>query len=154
MAWYEDLVCCDYFGPHLAPSLRAVGWLECGRHFATGPVVRRVYERLVEFRAAPWSPALPMAAGVHECDLCLYDGKKGNRHLFVPGVGVLYVAPELIVHYMNAHGYQPPQEFCHAVLVCPPMGSMAYLQAVLANGGRPLARQAGASRAIRARRPW
>ena len=35
-------------------------------------------------------------------------------------------------------GYQPPECFCEAVLRCPPMGSMEYLQALLVNGGRDL----------------
>jgi hypothetical protein len=40
----------------------------------------------------------------------------------------------LIVHYMNAHGYLPPSEFCDAVMACPPMQSMPYLKALRAAG--------------------
>lgn len=138
MAWYDDLAECDYFGGHPAPSLRAVGWLERGRAFAEGPVDRQVYERLQELLENPWEPMA--TAGVHACDLCLYKGALGKSNLFVPGHGFLYVCPELIVHYMNAHGYRPPAEFCHAVLACPPMRSVTYLRSILANGGRSLVR--------------
>jgi hypothetical protein len=130
MTWYDDLA---EWGD---PSLRAVGWLERGYEFAQGPVDRHVYERLQELLKRPWEPVA--AGGWHECDLCLYEGTHGNRNLFIPGSGFLYVSPELILHYMNAHGYKPPAEFCHAVLACPPMRSVTYFRAILANGGRRL----------------
>jgi hypothetical protein len=41
--------------------------------------------------------------------------------------------PSLAAHYILAHGYAPPQEFCDAVLRCPPMRSPAYFQAIVAN---------------------
>jgi hypothetical protein len=137
MAWFQDLAECDYFDPAVAPFLRAVGWLERGKPFPIGAVDRQVYAKLVELRKQPWQPIV--TAGIHSCDLCLYEGEaSGTANLFIPGKGVLYVCPELIVHSMNAHGYAPPAEFCAAVLACPPMGSMAYRQAILANGGRLL----------------
>lgn len=58
----------------------------------------------------------------------------GVFNLFIPGDGVLYVAPSLILHYMDAHGYGPPKEFQASVMSCPPMRSMDYLKAVLKNG--------------------
>jgi hypothetical protein len=137
MAWFADLSPCDYFGAEFAPLLRAVGWLEHGKPFSAGAVEPQVFERLAELRRDPWQPAT--AAGHHACDLCVYEAEaRGSRNLFIPGSGLLYVCPELIVHYMNAHGYAPPTEFCRAVLGCPPMWSMDYLKAVLASGGRPL----------------
>jgi hypothetical protein len=80
--------------------------------------------------------------GTHECDLCLYEGEvHGVNNIFVPGEEFLFVCPELIVHYMNAHGYQPPDAFCAAVLRCPPMKSMEYLKLVLKNGGKSLMKE-------------
>ncbi|WP_457757930.1 DUF7919 family protein [Streptomyces rubiginosohelvolus] len=32
------------------------------------------------------------------------------------GHGVAYAAPELVAHYVEAHGYLPPIEFMEAVL--------------------------------------
>jgi hypothetical protein len=55
---------------------------------------------------------------------------------------VAFVCPELVTHYMNAHGYRPPEEFCRAMLACPPMRSMPYLKALLA-GARPLVQAVG-----------
>jgi hypothetical protein len=55
---------------------------------------------------------------------------------------VLYAAPSLILHYIDAHEYAPPEAFCEAVLACPPMGSEAYLQAIIRNGPPEFARWA------------
>jgi hypothetical protein len=136
MTWFEDLSECGYF-PIRVPALRAVAWLGRGRPFPVGAVEARVYSTLLELSKTPWQPM--GAAGWHDCDLCVYEpGAKSIRNLFIPGRGVIYVCPEMVTHYMNVHGYKPPQEFCDAVLACPPMRSMEYLRAILANGGRDL----------------
>ena len=140
MTWIADLSPCDYFGPEFAEYLTAVAWLADGHSIPTGAVDQTVYERLVEFARDPWHPpALPIAIGVHQCELCLYDRPGGTRNLFIPSESTLYVCPELIVHYMSAHRYRPPEAFCDAVLRCADLGSMGYMKAFLAVA-RPLAR--------------
>lgn len=137
MTWFVELAPCDYFGGEQASVLRAVGWLEQGKPFPVGAVDRRVYGRLIEMRQNPWQPAF--AAGLQSCSLGQYEPEAhGGKNLFIPGNGFQYVCPELITHYMNAHGYAPPREFCDAVLACPTMRSAAYHKALLANGGRLL----------------
>jgi hypothetical protein len=136
MAWYADLSPCDYFGPDSACFLRAVGWLERGKAFSSGSVDAKVYARLVELLKEPWEPIATM--GFHDCDLCLYEGQSGKRNLFVPAGSMVFVCPELLIHYMNAHQYRPPEEFCEAVLTCPPMRSTPYFKALLASGARRL----------------
>jgi hypothetical protein len=78
--------------------------------------------------------------GLHECDLCLYQGVADNLNLFIPSGNVVLVAPAMVAHYMNAHGYRPPDEFCAAVLACPPMRSVPYLKALMA-GARTFMRE-------------
>jgi hypothetical protein len=134
--WFEDLAPCTYFPGDT--EVVAVGWLERGRTYATGHVDRGVYEALFEMRKNPWQPFVSM--GTHECELCQFAGEHGSANLFIPGDGVIYVAPELIVHYMNAHGYSPPEAFCRAVLACPPLRSMQYLKAIKECGGARLLR--------------
>ena len=144
MAWFEELSPCDYFPVSLTPAPLAVGWLERGHPFPTGPVAPEVFARLTELLANPWHPPFA-AAGYHECDLCLYQPEaRGTRNLWIPGDRVLYVCPELVPHYMNAHGYAPPPEFCRAVLDCPPIRSMAYLKRLLECGGRSLVKDSRA----------
>ena len=58
---------------------------------------------------------------------------RGSTNVFVPGAGVVYAAPELILHYIDEHQYQPPLDFCDALLRCPPMGTVTYLDALLSN---------------------
>jgi hypothetical protein len=127
--WIDDL--SPYGG---SPRIVAVGWLERGHEYATGEVPKPVYEKLEALLIDPWQPAA--AAGAHPCDLCAFVAEKsGTKNLFVPSDGRVYVAPELIVHYVNAHRYRPPDEFCKAVIACPPMGSSEYRRALLSSGG-------------------
>lgn len=58
----------------------------------------------------------------------------GANNLFVPGEGVVYVAPSMIAHYIDAHAYEPPAVFWEAVMKCPEMWSDAYGQALILNG--------------------
>ena len=122
----------------------AVGWLERGHEHPVGEVPSEVYEKLEALLADPWQPAI--AVGVHPCDLCVYSPENaGNKNLFVPGEERVYVAPELILHYMNAHRYRPPDEFCQAVMKCPPMRSPDYRRALLSAGGPGFLRAVGAA---------
>jgi hypothetical protein len=136
MTWFEDLAECCYFRSFRLPALRAIGWLERGKPFPVGEVQPEVHAALAELARDPWAPV--HCLGWHDCDLCSCEPANGAANLFVPGNGVIYVCPVLITHYMNAHGYRPPECFCEAVLRCPPMGSMEYLRAIIANGGRGL----------------
>ena len=58
----------------------------------------------------------------------------GANNLFVPGEGVIYVAPSMIAHYIDAHAYEPPRVFWEAVMKCPEMWSDGYGQALMLNG--------------------
>jgi hypothetical protein len=140
MTTYVDLEPCTYFGPQAVSVLRAVGWLEAAG-FPAGDTDRAVYKRLVELLSDPFQPVA--VAGPHECTLCQFDGPRGAKNLFVPNDNVVYVCPELIGHYINAHSYRPPDEFCAAVLKCPDTATPEYRRMLLAAGGRVLLRGAG-----------
>lgn len=143
------------------PSLiRGVGFLRRGTPYDTGDADEAVFAKLCELTRNPWQPWA--SGGVHHCDLCRFTGnsvgtyyKRGksgiveqpgyavsaassNVDLWVPDEGFLWVCPTSVTHYIDAHGFRPPDAFCRAVLRCPPMRSMEYLKAVLANGGREL----------------
>jgi len=140
MTYYPDLSACDYFRSADVP-LVAIGWLENGRDVPTGEVPEQVFEQLRELLREPWGPA---CFGWHDCDLCVYRygpsklrthrNTMGSKNVFVPGVAKIYLAPELILHYIDQHGYSPPAEFQQAVLDCPTMRSVPYLQAILKLG--------------------
>lgn len=136
--WFEDLT--PYGG---SDRIVAVGWLARGREYPVGEVSAEVYAKLEELFVEPWQPAV--AAGIHRCDLCVYSADKvGTKNVFIPEERRVFIAPELILHYMNAHRYRPPDEFCRAVANCPSMGSPDYRRALLAAGGPGFVRAAGA----------
>lgn len=139
MTWYKDLENCDYFplGPEAANSLLAVGWLERGHDFTSGNIDKEIYDRLCELFQDPFQPFF--SPGVHHCDLCQFSEKFGGVHnLFVPNGETIFVCPELILHYIDAHWYKPPASFCEAVMACPPIRSMDYKKLLLKSGGRVL----------------
>lgn len=92
--------------------------------------------------------------GVHQCEFCRFSGgpgafgfseqsesvQMGVNNVFVPGNDCLFVAPSLIIHYIDAHRYCPPLAFQEAVTASPEMRSVAYLKAILANGPKGIAR--------------
>jgi hypothetical protein len=147
MSRYDDLSPCEYFGPEHAAGLKAVGWLEEESEFRQGKPDARFVHKLVLLLGD--SSPLDRSADPHYCSLCsLSHGPSefrlwqspgmpvvpmGNRNLVVPGNGYLYVAPSLILHYIDAHQYAPPEEFVKAVLECPPTRSQEYQKAVQAN---------------------
>lgn len=112
--------------------VRAIGWLGAGAEYSRGAVPPEFMERLIRFtrhwgestRALGW----PYACGFHTCEFCGEFNASGN--FGVPSTSVLYVCPEMIVHYIAVHEYQPPPEFVDAVLAAPLPGTAPYKRAV------------------------
>jgi hypothetical protein len=132
MTGIVDLAPCHYLSS--SDHLLAIGWLDRNLDCRRGPTPSRVFAGLVELLANPFMPVA--TAGTHICNLCQFedDAPVGHRYLLVPSGKFIYAAPELILHYINAHWYQPPAEFCDAVITCPAMRSPQYREA-LALGG-------------------
>lgn len=134
--WFADLSPCTYFPIDI--PMTAIGWLESGQAFPTGPIDLAVYLKLTTLLQNPWQFAI--CGGYHKCDLCQFEAEaRGSKSLIVPSSQVLYATPELITHYINAHQYRPPEVFCEAVLACPPMRSLEYYRALRRAGGPALA---------------
>ncbi len=142
MTFIADLTPCSYLDGSGELGLLAVGWLSGRAQYNTGKVAPAVRTRLCELLEIP----LPhfMFAGRHPCDLCPGIGALrtpgspfGSLNLVVPGPRRLYACPELITHYVEAHEYAPPDEFCEAVLACPSPASVDYYESLFAVGGRP-----------------
>ena len=141
MAYYADLEPCDYFGPFRRPYLTAVGWLERRREYRRGgDLSPEFWNKLLLLLADPWT-SLGVCGGMHDCDLCrLSAGVRGINYLIVPGDETLYISPDYIHHYIDAHDYCPPEAYCRAVMRCPPPRSMEFLRAVNKAGGKELLR--------------
>lgn len=135
MTAIKDLDLCHYL-PLKCDALKAVGWLGRESEWPKGSVSSEFLSKLKELCAEPWEPLV--CGGGHACDLCQFDAPWFGSNVFVPSRANIYVAPVGIVHYIAAHWYLPPEEFIQAVLACPPMRSVDYFKALLANGGRAL----------------
>jgi hypothetical protein len=112
--------------------VRAVGWLSSSQPFSQGDVPAGFVSRLRAL-CENWSAGVgalwwPVAAGFHECEFCGDCRASGN--VGVPMETLLFVAPQMISHYVESHGYRPPDVFVHAVLACPTPGSAEYAHAV------------------------
>jgi hypothetical protein len=116
------------------PRIRAIGWLSAAHPFPTGALPEAFRSKVRAFCSlAHESTSVlrwPAGGGAHTCELC--GRHRGWRNLAVPGKGVLYVLPEMLVHYVDVHGYRPPDEFVDAVLVAPLPGTPDYARAVAA----------------------
>ncbi len=129
-------------------KLIAVGWLEPGHEYRHGEVGQKFLRSVAALLVDPWQPGIWM--GRQSCGFCRFTGgppvfrcgspanslevQMGVSNLWLPADGFLYVAPSLILHYLDSHGYAPPAEFQEAVFACPPMRSMEYLKAILKHG--------------------
>jgi hypothetical protein len=85
--------------------------------------------------------------GIHICELCESDGPAGAANLFVPTGDRIFVCPELIVHYIIAHRYRPPDSFQDAVLRCPDPRGPEYRELFLESGAGALLSHRGQARA-------
>jgi hypothetical protein len=136
VAGLRDFTPCAYL-PVLADHILAIGWLDREFEYPTGWTSPEVFNRLLDFCRNPWQPFI--SCGLHKCNLCQHDGEKsGTANLFIPFDGRIFVCPELITHYINAHFYSPPDKFCEAVLECPAMDSMEYKRLMIACNGQML----------------
>ena len=145
-----DLSLCRYhFGPFDAANwsapLLAVGWLE-HPHAASNRRVPRGFTAKLAALIRQTNAAYPLYRflGIHECSLCKAEGHKSppcpwsQENVFVPGRSCIYVSPGGILHYIEVHGYVPPEDFIKAVLQCPPCDSRRYRAALAsANLGAP-----------------
>lgn len=107
-------------------DVRAVGWLDRNYTFTTGSVNHDFLQILKRHIAERWTIVLMM--GIHECELCSKFASAGN--LIIPTETVVYIAPEMISHYIEVHNYKPPDEFIKAVIDCPEQESSKYMNLV------------------------
>ncbi len=142
MTYFKDMSVCKYFDSReWACRLMAIGWLEKGRAYSTGPTDPALLRRLVELRQAFQEQRFPGTAfrGFHGCTLCAVNGrepallKDSHINLFIPAQGFVYVAPGRIDHYIECHGYAPPEYFVEAVMNCPSPSSAEFRAAIAAS---------------------
>ena len=130
MTWFRDLGRKSLVaaGEHV----RTIGWLHPKRRYSRGTVPADFVARLKEFaRLASHcidSLYMPICMGFHTCEFC--QAAEGVYNFGVPAGDVLFVAPEMVAHYVEQHSYAPPLEFIAAVMASPLPGTLEYSSAV------------------------
>ena len=103
------------------PHIRAIGWLHPDHPFSTGNVPVDCLNRLKQFAAKCGESSeelrIGVSAGFHQCEFCNKSHGVGN--FGVPTDDTLFIAPEMVVHYIEQHGYRPADEFISAVMRSP-----------------------------------
>lgn len=100
------------------PSVRMVGWLEYPHEYTKGKVDETILQKLEELFKTRC--CIIQHKGYHYCDLCEESPEwsthpKGSRVLWVKAENGYFAAPSLITHYIQVHGYCPPEQFLRAV---------------------------------------
>jgi hypothetical protein len=131
MTYYADLSPYRYNFNRAIEGVVNIGWLDPSVSYQQGDVPDVVAMKLIElyhrkqhvhvmrgFQQCPFCPAKPddwrywIILETSEGEVHL-----GNAELWIPGKsGEFYASPNLIIHYIMEHHYQPPQEYIDAVL--------------------------------------
>jgi len=125
MAHFPDLSPYAYgHCPH--PGVVHVGWLDNMFPYERGAVDGRIVEKMKVLAKTP----VELYRGLHFCNLCplpdppsaisgiadaLRNLPQCSGEIRISREGVTYAAPILIVHYIEDHGYLPPEQFLRAV---------------------------------------
>jgi hypothetical protein len=117
----------------IGPYVRAIGWLSGTEAFPVGDAPDEFVGRLRDF-CANWPAAVqaldwPIACGFHLCELCNEFYASGN--IGVPANKLLFVAPEMVAHYVEQHRYLPPRQFIDAILASPMPGTTGFAETVI-----------------------
>ncbi len=107
---YLDLSLYEY--RRFPIPMRSVGWL--GRRFGVQGGGGQDLGAADRQRIRGASQRLgSVTLGTHECEFCPPDSAfEGNgEYRYYGRSGDVYVAPMMILHYMEEHGYRPPEEF-------------------------------------------
>ena len=127
---FPDLTPYAYGRAEPQPNVLNVGWLSASQAF---PISIPPDERLVQAIGRLTASPVNLYRGSHDCEFCPDPpeivspggirmiapppGTTGNGEIRVTSAtGITYVAPVLVLHYIVAHGYLPPQEFIDTVI--------------------------------------
>jgi|SRR5580765_6924418 len=132
---FVDLTPYTYSPEEGDPPALNIGWLDIAMPFERGPVPAGFAERLKTlvhqqrhsqmrgYQACQFCDDLEAAVhGANVFDRKLYadchaDGRFSSAEIRVQGEdGQWYAAPRMIAHYVEVHGYRPPDEFVEAVM--------------------------------------
>lgn len=133
--YYPDLTPYNYGMTEYKDALN-IGWLERGYEFPVGDFP----EKVLILEKLKLMTRKNLYRGWHGCEFCEPNNKyvnkfnpesirnpnfveseerishTGNGEYIVQWNGKTYSTPTLVIHYIEAHNYKPPQEFIDAVI--------------------------------------
>jgi len=131
MTYFEDETPYSFAPSQGEGVVLNVGWLDGSRTYVQGAVPSDFVGRLRDLCAS----GTTRTRGWHRCNVCP-DGAPyptaveradterylvGDAEIRVVGqASVIYAAPTMVIHYVQDHGYRPPDDFIVAVLDAPP----------------------------------
>lgn len=110
--------------PHALPGVLNVGWLKIRSGFKKGDVPDGFTARLkaCAVSSGPFRPLVEPIRELPTCDVCgviqMDDSHGGwirNSEIWIPAGDVIYASPVAIIHFIEAHGYGPPEQYIRAV---------------------------------------
>lgn len=124
---FEDLTSYAYFTQNRLSRAYNIGWVEADSQLKTGIIDSQVPLLLERYYA---DLVGNQTRGYHGCALCgnwepgfeRQDQRiiLGAAELWIPSDNDrIFVAPDLVIHYLREHSYRPPDEFITAVLRLP-----------------------------------
>ena len=120
MSYYKDLTPYNYH--HYSEKEFNVGWLQEGYEFDKGDVPEGFLEKLKKYS----DHRMLQTKGWQSCHFCEENEHSSDEIRIVSNSGIYYACPMMIIHYVEAHNYLPPQEFIDAVMEGPEPGSEEY----------------------------
>jgi hypothetical protein len=131
--YFPDLSPYQYSISNSLSDVLNVGWLDRSAPFLKGDVPKDLVHMLKHWFGVA---RVNQMRGIHECNLCrekqwpllpLHENPSirvldrtfflGNWEMWIPAFdGRVFASPGLVIHYVEVHGYQPPEEFVAAVL--------------------------------------
>jgi len=102
---------------HFGVKAIKVGWLDSTQPYKKAGDDPRTLEKIAALitKLEEIGPAV-FTRGFHVCPFCR-DKTSSTQFTIKIGDGkTFYDAPHMIIHYMLAHDYMPPQEFIDAVM--------------------------------------
>lgn len=115
--YFQDLTPYEYSRNRIFAKTLNIGWLSREHAFPIGDTPEEFRQVLNLLSTSP----INLCAGHHDCEFCgplPRSSFEGNGEIRVPAADgdIVYMAPQLVAHYVEVHRYLPPAAFIEAVL--------------------------------------
>ncbi len=123
--YIPDLSPYCYRLPYCLNGVQTVGWLDASHDFPVGNPSNELIDKLrvlIKTRTKTFDLHVNTVRGIHPCNFCGEDiqlDRKtmlGMSEIWIPSGELWLATPSLVIHYMEAHGYIPPNVFSDGVI--------------------------------------